>query len=98
MLQFASRQKSLEEIPADDSTSKTIQYLRTNGTVVDDAHFEHPKQSNGVHRNGHVEFNNGRKAQQDKDLLHPSSAAHKPTGNTGYKTRLRSRKSQAGVN
>lgn len=45
----------------------------------------------------HVEFSNGNaKRKPDKDHLHPSAAEH--AGNTGYKTRLRSRKSQAGVN
>jgi hypothetical protein len=97
--QFSSRRKNLEEFPVDDSTTKTIHYLQTNGTIVDDENFDLPKQPNG-YLNGHIDVKeNG----HGPDLLHPSSAERrdKKRGssgmNHGMQTRLRSRKSQAGV-
>lgn len=97
--QFNSKRKKLEEFPVEDSTTKTIHYLQTNGTIVDDEDFDLPKQTNG-YVNGHVELKENGYGQ---DLLHPSSAEHKERKkggnhmNRGMQTRLRSRKSQAGV-
>ncbi|XP_048590474.1 phosphatidylserine synthase 1 isoform X2 [Nematostella vectensis] len=93
------RRKELESIPADDPTSKTIHYLVTNGHHM----TENGDTANQGASNGHVKSKEAKDLTNGVDYLIPPSPDHgssrkrKPKQNDGMTTRLRSRKSQAGV-
>lgn len=119
----------LEEIPAEDSNTKTLNYIKTNGNHLfqEDDHVHHAGLANGGYQNGTVM--RGEKQQQERSLRstkhnHVTRLDHKPTadlshvraqgtrkrrptkselgghsGGVNYEvqTRLRTRKSHAGL-